>query len=132
MLSLRHQGSDCYTQPDPAFRRDVLDGLATTPRRIPARWFYDRTGSELFEAITALPEYYVSRTEQALLSRAIHEIVELAGPDEALQRIQRSTNPSGGRRLYQEAAPSARNRIDTALRLLSRIDHREPVGSRRG
>jgi L-histidine N-alpha-methyltransferase len=42
---------------DPAFRADVIDGLTRRPRAIPARWFYDRRGSELFEAITDLPEY---------------------------------------------------------------------------
>ena len=41
---------------DPAFRRDVLAGLAAPVRAIPARWLYDRRGSELFEQITQLPE----------------------------------------------------------------------------
>jgi L-histidine N-alpha-methyltransferase len=65
---------------DPAFRRDVLNGLSARPRTIPARWFYDRNDSELFEAITQLPEYYVTRTELALLSGAVHEIAEITGP----------------------------------------------------
>ena len=52
---------------DPNFRADVLSGLGGQPRAIPARWFYDRRGSELFEAITDLPEYYPTRTETALL-----------------------------------------------------------------
>jgi dimethylhistidine N-methyltransferase len=69
---------------DPAFRRDVLNGLAARPRTIPARWFYDRTGSELFEAITALPEYYVTRTERSLLESAAAEIAALAGPARAI------------------------------------------------
>ncbi|MDP1028001.1 L-histidine N(alpha)-methyltransferase [Sphingomonas sp. KR1UV-12] len=54
---------------DPQFRADVLAGLARRPRAIPARWFYDRRGSELFEAITDLPEYYPTRTEIGILSR---------------------------------------------------------------
>lgn len=53
--------------PDPAFLADVLAGLAGRPRAIPARWFYDRRGSELFEAITDLPEYYPTRTEIGIL-----------------------------------------------------------------
>lgn len=69
---------------DPAFRRDVLNGLAARPRTIPPRWFYDRVGSELFEAITALPEYYVTRTERSLLRSAASEIALLAGPDRAV------------------------------------------------
>lgn len=52
---------------DPQFRHDVLTGLALRPRAIPARWFYDRRGSELFEAITDLPEYYPTRTEVGIL-----------------------------------------------------------------
>ncbi|MES2337802.1 MAG: L-histidine N(alpha)-methyltransferase [Pseudomonadota bacterium] len=52
---------------DPQFRADVLTGLALRPRAIPARWFYDRRGSELFEDITELPEYYPTRTEVAIL-----------------------------------------------------------------
>lgn len=53
---------------DPAFRRDMLAGFARTPKATPPIWFYDRRGSELFEAITQLPEYYPTRTETALLS----------------------------------------------------------------
>jgi L-histidine Nalpha-methyltransferase len=69
---------------DPAFRRDVLNGLDARPRAIPPRWFYDRTGSQLFEAITALPEYYLTRTERSLLSSAAGEIAALVGPGRAV------------------------------------------------
>ena len=55
--------------PDPAFRADVLAGLAAPVPAVPARWLYDRRGSELFEAITRLPEYYPTRTETAMLER---------------------------------------------------------------
>jgi dimethylhistidine N-methyltransferase len=50
-----------------AFRRDVLAGLAAAIPSVPARWLYDRRGSELFDAITRLPSYYPTRTETALL-----------------------------------------------------------------
>ena len=66
--------------PDPAFRRDVVNGMAARPRAIPARWFYDRDGSALFEEITTLPEYYVTRTERALLQSAAAEIAAQVGP----------------------------------------------------
>jgi dimethylhistidine N-methyltransferase len=49
------------------FRGDVLAGLAARPRAIPARWFYDEAGSEIFEEITQISEYYPTRAEQALL-----------------------------------------------------------------
>lgn len=70
---------------DPQFRADVLTGLGMRPQRaIPARWFYDRRGSELFEAITKLSEYYPTRTEVSLLERHGDEIAELVGPGRAL------------------------------------------------
>jgi dimethylhistidine N-methyltransferase len=65
---------------DPAFRRDVLAGLALKQKAIPARWFYDRAGSELFEAITELPEYYPTRVETRLLARYSKEVARIAGP----------------------------------------------------
>jgi dimethylhistidine N-methyltransferase len=64
---------------DPAFRADVLNGLTARPRAIPARWFYDRRGSELFEDITQLPEYYPTRTETALLERVCPEVARTVG-----------------------------------------------------
>ncbi len=70
---------------DPAFRRDVLAGLAMRPQRaIPARWFYDRAGSELFEKITDLPEYYPTRTETALLADHAGAVAGLVGPGRAV------------------------------------------------
>lgn len=61
------------------FARDLL---ATLPaRRIGSRWFYDRRGSELFEAITELPEYYPTRTETALLRAHAGEMAAFLGPD---------------------------------------------------
>jgi dimethylhistidine N-methyltransferase len=69
---------------DPAFRADVLAGLAAPIRAIPARWFYDRRGSELFEAITRLPEYYLARADRALLERHSEEVGRIAGPGRAV------------------------------------------------
>ena len=56
------------------FRGDVLAGLAARPRAIPARWFYDEAGSEIFEEITRIPEYYPTRVEQALLDAHVTEM----------------------------------------------------------
>jgi dimethylhistidine N-methyltransferase len=64
---------------DPAFRRDVLAGLAAPVRAIPARWLYDRRGSELFEAITRLPEYYPTRADTALLEAHSADVARIAG-----------------------------------------------------
>ena len=59
---------------DPAFRADVLAGLSAPIPAVPARWLYDTRGSELFDEITRLPGYYPTRTETALLERAMPEI----------------------------------------------------------
>ncbi|MDD4886032.1 MAG: L-histidine N(alpha)-methyltransferase [Thiomonas sp.] len=55
----------------PVFAAQVLEGLSARPKRIPSTWFYDHRGSELFEQITALDEYYLTRSETALL-RSLH------------------------------------------------------------
>lgn len=69
---------------DPQFRADVLAGLARRPRAIPARWFYDHRGSQLFERITELPEYYPTRTETALLHAMCGELREMVGTGRAV------------------------------------------------
>ena len=48
---------------------DITDGLSQRPARISPKYFYDQRGSQLFEAITRLPEYYPTRTETALMQR---------------------------------------------------------------
>lgn len=61
------------------FHQDVIDGLGRRPRCIPPKYFYDRAGSSLFEAICEQPEYYPTRTEAALLKQYAGEIAEEAG-----------------------------------------------------
>ena len=57
------------TAPDPSrLAADLRAGWAQTPASIPPKWFYDDKGSQLFDAITELPEYYPTRTEQAILA----------------------------------------------------------------
>ncbi len=69
---------------DLAFRADVLAGLAEPQKAIPARWFYDDTGSQLFEDITRLPEYYLTRAETEILTTRAGEIADLIGPGRAV------------------------------------------------
>jgi L-histidine N-alpha-methyltransferase len=61
--------------------RDVRAGLGSRPRSLPPRWFYDDRGSELFEAITELPEYYQTRTEAGILRRIAPDVLSLVRPD---------------------------------------------------
>lgn len=96
---------------DPDFRRDVLAGLAAPIRAIPARWFYDRRGSELFEAITELPEYALTRTEAALLSRRSPDVARIAGPGQALVEFGSGASVKT-RILLRTASPSAYVPID--------------------
>jgi L-histidine Nalpha-methyltransferase len=56
--------------------QDVINGLQKTPKSLPARYFYDRQGSQLFEQICQLPEYYPTRTEASILKQYASEIVK--------------------------------------------------------
>ena len=62
------------------FRADVLRGLGEEPKNIPCKYFYDERGSDLFQEICGLPEYYPTRTETALLRDLAPELGALAGP----------------------------------------------------
>ncbi|MEZ7005878.1 L-histidine N(alpha)-methyltransferase [Streptomyces sp. AD55] len=62
-----------------ALRADVLAGLTATPKWLPPKWFYDARGSELFEEITALPEYYPTRAEREILADRAGEIAAATG-----------------------------------------------------
>ncbi|MEV0945512.1 L-histidine N(alpha)-methyltransferase [Rhodococcus sp. NPDC049939] len=64
-----------------ALRKDATIGLTSNPKWLPPKWFYDARGSELYEVITTLPEYYQTRTERALLVAHAAEIVALASPE---------------------------------------------------
>ena len=75
---------------DPADLRSGLEadaraGLTSSPKTLPPKYFYDAAGSELFEEITRLPEYYQTRTEHALLSRYAEEIALAAGAEVLLE-----------------------------------------------
>ncbi|MGY5048898.1 L-histidine N(alpha)-methyltransferase [Streptomyces sp. 900105755] len=64
---------------DAALRADVLTGLTATPKTLPPKWFYDARGSELFERITELPEYYPTRAEREILLARSGEIAAASG-----------------------------------------------------
>ena len=63
-----------------AMLRDVQLGLARPQKELPPKYFYDRRGSELFEAITALPEYYLTRAERSILGTAMGGVLRALGP----------------------------------------------------
>ncbi|NNC48876.1 MAG: L-histidine N(alpha)-methyltransferase [Sphingomonas sp.] len=76
--------SDAANVADPAFRNDVIRGLQQAQPSIPARWLYDHRGSELFDAITKLDEYYPTRTETAIMRDNAGAIAAAAGTGGAL------------------------------------------------
>ena len=102
---------------DSGFREDVLKGLDVRPRAIPARWLYDRLGSELFEAITALPEYYPTRTERLILSHAASEIAALIGPKRAIVEFGSGSSTKTSI-LLSEVNPAAYVPIDISTEFL--------------
>jgi len=84
-----------------AFCRDVLAGLAGSPRAIPAKYLYDARGSALFDAICDQPEYYPTRTEAAILRQHANEIARVAGRGCAL--VEYGSGSSVKTRLLLEA-----------------------------
>ncbi len=62
-----------------SLRSDARAGLTRSPKRLPPKWFYDDRGSEIFEKITRLPEYYPTRVERAILRERAGEIAAVSG-----------------------------------------------------
>jgi L-histidine N-alpha-methyltransferase len=73
---------DVHLGPDDlaaALRADARSGLTSTPKELPPKYFYDERGSQLFDEITRLPEYYPTRRERAILTARAGEIAALSG-----------------------------------------------------
>ncbi|MCZ6679702.1 MAG: L-histidine N(alpha)-methyltransferase [Candidatus Poribacteria bacterium] len=83
------------------FAQDVREGLSAHPKRLPPKYFYDEAGSKLFEAISELPEYYVTRTELALLQRFVPEIAKCSDGNMAI--VELGSGSSRKTRLLIEA-----------------------------
>ncbi|HYJ79689.1 MAG TPA: L-histidine N(alpha)-methyltransferase [Longimicrobiaceae bacterium] len=113
--------------PDPAMLAELRAGLSRPQKELPAKYFYDQRGSELFEAITRLPEYYLTRTEQALLERRVPEwvaglrpraLVELgAGSAEKTRTVLDAMRRTLGGGTYVPVDVSAEFLEDVAARL---------------
>jgi L-histidine Nalpha-methyltransferase len=87
---------------DAALRADVLNGLTRTPKTLPPKWFYDALGSELFDRITELPEYYPTRAErEILLGRA----AEITGASGARTLVELGSGSSDKTRHLLDAMP---------------------------
>lgn len=76
-------------------KEEVRAGLAGHPRELPSKYFYDERGVALFDEITRLPEYYLTRAEEALLARNAEEILALARPRQLVELGPGSAGKTG-------------------------------------
>ncbi|HEY1017343.1 MAG TPA: L-histidine N(alpha)-methyltransferase [Herpetosiphonaceae bacterium] len=99
--------------PEPAdFRSEALAGLRRPAKELPCKFFYDERGSQLFERICALDEYYPTRTEIAIMRRSMPEIAALLGPGCALVEYGSGASVKIRLLLDQLLAPAAYIPID--------------------
>jgi dimethylhistidine N-methyltransferase len=82
----------------------VREGLTSQPKRLPPWLFYDDAGSRLFERITELPEYYLTRTERSILAKHAAEIVGITAQNESLRITELGAGSSEKTRILLEAA----------------------------
>jgi dimethylhistidine N-methyltransferase len=92
------------TEIEPPFARDVVSGLTARPKRLPPKYFYDEAGAQLFEEITALPEYYPTRCELAILRERAAGIARFFPEGSAL--VEFGSGSSRKVRILLAAAPT--------------------------
>jgi L-histidine N-alpha-methyltransferase len=96
-----HLGPDDLAR---ALEADVRAGLGTTPKSLPPKYFYDDRGSELFDAITRLPEYYPTRTERGIL---VDRAADVVGATKATTLVELGSGTSEKTRLLLDAFTAA-------------------------
>ncbi|OIK04229.1 L-histidine N(alpha)-methyltransferase [Streptomyces monashensis] len=97
---------------DAALRADVLHGLTDHPKWLPPKWFYDARGSELFERITELPEYYPTRAEREILTVRSGEIAAASGARTLIELGSGSSEKT--RHLLDALAPAVYVPVDVS------------------
>jgi len=119
---------------DPLFAQDVADGLTRPRKTLPASWLYDEVGSALFEVITVLPEYGLTRADDGLLRRFAKDIVSAAGEPDLIVELGSGTGTktrhvleAAARRKGVEYLPidissAALGSCESALRALERVN----------
>jgi len=98
-----------------SFREEVVTGLRKSKKELPAKFFYDKRGSELFEEITRLPEYYVTRTEIEILDLNAEEMVSLMGENFLLVEFGSGSSTKVRILLDQMQGKAAYTPIDISL-----------------
>ena len=86
---------------------EILRGLSAPQKRISPKYFYDQRGSELFDAICDLPEYYPTRTEHKIMTAHLPQIAELVGPGASVIEFGAGSNAKARRLLERLASPVA-------------------------
>lgn len=107
-----HQRERARNRRREAFRQDVLTGLGRESKSLPCKHFYDRRGSELFDQICELPEYYPTRTELAIMHEHAAEIATAVGPGAALVEYGAGSSTKTRLLLEQLAEPAAYIPVD--------------------
>lgn len=90
-----------------ADRMEILGGLRARQKRLSPKFFYDQRGSELFDRICELPEYYVTRTELEIMRRHLPEVARLVGPGAAIIEFGAGSNLKVRRLLAHLERPAA-------------------------
>ena len=113
---------------DSDFARDVIAGLSARPKLLWAKYFYDDRGSELFEQITDLPEYYPTRTELSILERYAGEMAGYVPLSAAL--VEFGTGSTKKARILIDATPqlAAYVPVDISAEFLAREATAKPGG----
>ena len=101
-----------YEHTNDDFLASVIDGLGQSQKRIPSKFFYDERGSQIFDQICDLPEYYPTRTERALLSAHAPEIADLMGSRATLVEFGSGSSQKVGYLLDALDAPAAYVPVD--------------------
>ena len=101
----------CYTSSTPALGDVVRDGLTRTPRRLPPWLFYDEAGSLLFERITELPEYYLTRIERSIFEACAPEMIATAADGQRLRIVELGAGSAEKTRLLLAAAVESQGTV---------------------
>jgi L-histidine Nalpha-methyltransferase len=110
-----HSLSSIYSLPEAAqtpVGAEVYRGLAAQPKTLSPWLFYDERGSELFEAITELPEYYLTRTERAIFAEYGDEILDAAADNRTLKMIELGAGTATKTGLLLQAATRRQGTVD--------------------
>jgi L-histidine Nalpha-methyltransferase len=114
-------GADRSQAPDlghPETLAEIHAGLASAPKRLPCKLFYDALGSRLFEQITVLPEYYPTRTELAILEAHAAEMASLIGPAAVIVELGSGASRKTRLLLDALATPRAYVPVDISREML--------------